>query len=769
MSIKPWPHQRESLEAYRRSPIVFDMSDAGCVSGDTEYLTPTGWKRIDQYTIGDKVAQFLPDEKSIEFVYPVDYVKKPCSTFLRIQPVRGMSQMLSLEHRVLYYTNENSWDVCSAQEYYDEVKRLGPNHCTNRRFVTTFSVKDTKGVNASDEELRLMVAVIADSYISSNTCTIRLKKKRKIVRIRELLSKAGISYREKTCGGAPDFQVFRFTPPWKEKSFSAKWWNATQHQLEIIAEELPYWDGSIDSRPSKGCRFSSCVKESTEFAQYAFAAAKKPCSIKTNIRPDKPIEYIAQARNQDKLIGPGRSSAVSLVKKPKAFKYCFTTPSSFLLLRHRGYIFATGNTGKTIAALIAFAERRRQGGGKAIVYAPKSLLEPAWENDARKAVPDMRVSVAYAENRLEAFQRDADIYVTNNDAVKWVRKNPRFLKGVDTGIIDESSNFKHRDSDRSKAAAWVFKRFKYRAMLSATPTSKSITEIWHQVKLLDDGQRLGTAFSSFRDAVQIPHMRDPRYPKAVEWRDRPGAESSVSEIIADISIRHKFEDVMPDVPGNRSFYMHYTPSPKLLALYRRMQDQAAAMLNETTDEAVVAANAAVLRGKLLQIASGHVYANGKSYNLDPGRTELIAELIGHRKHSVTFYSWGHQRLSLIEELDKRGISWAEFHSTTPNKDRMTIMNDYQSGRYQTVLMHPATGAHGLTLTQGDTTIWCSPHDRPDLLYQGKKRVHRGGQIKETFNLMVSARHTIEPGIYQNLHNELDEADQLLKLIERGQD
>lgn len=430
-------------------------------------------------------------------------------------------------------------------------------------------------------------------------------------------------------------------------------------------------------------------------------------------------------------------------------------------------------TGKTIANLLAFAERRRKGGGKGIIFAPKALLEPAWAEDCMKATPDINCRVAYASNRSDAFgDTDADLYITNNDAVKWVRKYPRVLQGVDTISIDESSNFKHRDSDRSKAMKWVMGRPEiiYRALLSATPWSKSVTELWHQVLLLDRGMRFGTAFSKFRDAVQIGTAKDPRFPQYLEFHDREGADELVMEMLSDICIRHSFEEVMPHVPENRSYYVKYNLPPKLQAFYDRLAEEAYARMQAVAegedDPEIIAANAAVLRNKLLQVASGNAYGEGRRVaELDKSRTELLTELIASRQHSVTFYLWGHQRKALIDTLTKRKIKWTEIAANMPAKARNDVVRNYQDGQYQTLLMHPNTGAHGLTLTRGTATIWGAPHDRPDLIYQGKKRVHRGNQDKETENIMVAARNTLDIPVYKNLFDNLSSSEKFLKMVE----
>ena len=109
-------------------------------------------------------------------------------------------------------------------------------------------------------------------------------------------------------------------------------------------------------------------------------------------------------------------------------------------------------TGKTRVQIELFTERRRNGGGCALVIAPKSLRRPAWENDFAKFAPHITVSVAQAKGRAQAFARPADVYVTNVDATKWLmEQRPEFFARFDTLILDELSAFKHHTSLRSEA------------------------------------------------------------------------------------------------------------------------------------------------------------------------------------------------------------------------------------------------------------------------------------------------------------------------------
>ena len=765
---KAFAHQLKSLKHDLTTDVVFDTSDPGCVSADTEFLTPTGWKRIDQYTPGDHVAQFYPDTREIEFVAPLAYVKKPCAEMIHIAPARGMSQQLSPEHRVLYYREDGTHGVCSAAEFMEGLHKVGPA-AYGRKFCSTFSVRGKSGIDLSDAELRLMVAVIADGHFNSTTsrCVIRLKKDRKVDRLRRLLAKAGVKYNVRICGGQPDFLVFTFNAPRREKEFTAAWWDATQTQLEIIAEEIPHWDSSISTRPSQGVRFSSAVEQSANFAQYAFAAAKKPASFTEMVRVRKErgaeVEYCVHARAQDGLVGPGRKDSVYVAPNPEGFKYCFEVPTSFLLLRHNGYIFATGNTGKTFVAIKAFERRRKKKTGCALILAPKSLLRSTWAADFKKFAPALTVVVATADVRADTFAQKADAYVTNTDAVKWLAKQPKsFFDRFDTLIIDESSAYKHATSQRSKAVAKIAKYFKYKRAMTGTPNGRSITDVWHQAYLLDEGERLGRSFFAFRNSVCVPTQVG-RSDKAIRWDDKEGAEEAVFGLLADIVIRHKFEDCV-DIPANHRYTLEYELSAKQRKAYEQMESTQMLWL-KGKEPSVIAVNAAVVANKLLQVASGAVYGVADDPVLvDDGRYKMVLDLVEERKHSLVFFHWKHQRDALAAEAEKRGITFCVLDGSVNEHERDRLVTGYQAGAYQVMFAHPKSAAHGLTLTRGTTTIWASPTYDLEQFEQGSKRQHRMGQTQKTETITIIAPGTIDERVYEILEKKNARMKNLLDLF-----
>lgn len=420
-------------------------------------------------------------------------------------------------------------------------------------------------------------------------------------------------------------------------------------------------------------------------------------------------------------------------------------------------------TGKTAVAIWDFERRRKKKGGCALVLAPRSLLRSTWYNDFKKFAPTMKVSVATAADRGEAFAATADVYVTNIDAAVWLAKQPKaFFAKFDTLIIDESSAYKHMSSNRSKAVAKITKHFEYRRAMTGTPNGRSITDVWHQVYLLDDGQRLGSSFFQFRNMVCEPKQVG-RNAHAINWTDKDGAEEAVFNLVGDLVIRHKFEDCV-DIPANHRYSMEYVLPPKHRALYDQMEQKQILEFRKK-GKIITAINAAVLANKLLQIASGAVYgAADDAVLVDDGRYSMVTDLIEERKHSLCFFHWKHQRDALVAEADKRGLSFCVIDGSTSDNERNEYVTAYQMGKYQVMYAHPRSAAHGLTLTKGTTTIWTSPTYDLELYEQGSKRQHRMGQTQKTETITIIAPGTVDERVYEILEGKNARMKNLLDLF-----
>lgn len=338
--------------------ITIQIGPYGCVDKDTEFLTPTGWKAISEYTTGDKVAQWVPETGKAEFVTPDAYIKLPCEKFYHFKHIYGLDMMVSPEHRIVYRLRRKGPKIHekTAEEVVAWYKRNGADMV---RIPVTFKAPDAEGLPYTDDELRLAVAICADGYIQrpgQDAVTLNLKKQYKKYRVELLLDRLGIPFTMHKAG--PGYSRYYFHFKLHDKVFGPSWWKATPHQLQVIAEELPNWDGGMSKKGN--LLFRTKQKASADFAQYAFTST----GVKATLALDNKDTYriICSAVGADTVglsggKGPNGKVADNLseVPSPDGFKYCFSVPSTYLILRRNGCIFVTGNSGKTTASIMKIA------------------------------------------------------------------------------------------------------------------------------------------------------------------------------------------------------------------------------------------------------------------------------------------------------------------------------------------------------------------------------------------------------------------------------
>lgn len=416
-------------------------------------------------------------------------------------------------------------------------------------------------------------------------------------------------------------------------------------------------------------------------------------------------------------------------------------------------------TGKTRAHTEGFARR----GGRLLVCAPKSILQPAWGGTIDTFFPGMTYSIANANNREKAFAEKTDVVITNHDAVTWILKNKKVLDGFTELIVDESTAFKNPQAQRSKAIKELSKHFKYRRNLSGTPNPNSILELWHQVYLLDRGQRLGDSYWRFRNAACEPVQVGPRR-EMVEWRDKPGIEAAVFDLLSDISIRHRFEDCV-SIPPNVTRRIEFELPRKCRIAYDDMAENSLLLLEN--GEVVRAVHAASVATKLMQIASGALYTGEDEYAvLDDTRTELVMDLVEERSHTLVAFNWKHQRDQLVEAAKKRGFRFGVIDGEVKGDDRTEVVEQFQAGDLKVVFAHPQSAGHGLTLTKGVATIWTSPTYSAEHYKQFFHRIYRAGQVNQTETIQICAKDTIEERAYNMiLEPKLSRMDLFLSLME----
>lgn len=366
-----FPKLQKMLKGLHKGTLVMLTGPSGCLSCDHEILTPNGWVRIDSWA-GEPILQYNKDSEEAKFIVPQQYHVLPCDKLTKVV-ARGVDQEVSDEHTMLV--------VGQAHGEWREPRTIGAERLIRRynesvkgiqeSFITTFRF-DGEGIDMTEGELRLQVAVMADGHIvkngANNYTVMCFNKERKYKRLLELCETYGLEYDVHKDGG-PDVMIKKggiysvtVWPKTAEKHFSSRYYQCSKKQLGIIIEEVRYWDATI--RGDDGFDYFSTCKEDVDFIQFAAAA----CGYKTSV---KSREYTNSDRHTLWLIKCRRGALSQEVNRlglrslssdknskknfvaftPKdGLKYCFTTDTGFFITRLNGCIVVTGNSGKTTVA-----------------------------------------------------------------------------------------------------------------------------------------------------------------------------------------------------------------------------------------------------------------------------------------------------------------------------------------------------------------------------------------------------------------------------------
>lgn len=385
--------------------------------------------------------------------------------------------------------------------------------------------------------------------------------------------------------------------------------------------------------------------------------------------------------------------------------------------------------GKTSIVLSAVKELKynRFAVSKVLVIAPKKVAEGTWskEKDKWDHTRCLRISrvLGSEKKRIRALYEPADVYIINRENVVWLVDFYKNDWPFDMVVIDESSSFKSHKAKRFKALSAMAPRIKRIVELTGTPSPNGLADLWAQLYLLDEGARLGTRYAGFRERY---FDAGPRHNGIVyKYSAKQGSEEAILSAISDICVSMRAADYLelPDC------IMHEIPvelDPKAAKAYRELERE---MVLELPDDEVTVTSAAALSNKLLQLGNGAIYGEDHSVHEVHGCKiesfmELIESLSASGKSALVFYNYQHDMERLQGALAKTGLVVREL-KTTEDED------DWNAGKIDILLTHPASSAYGLNLQQGGNhVVWFGLNWNYELYTQANKRLHRQGQTEK---------------------------------------
>ena len=382
--------------------------------------------------------------------------------------------------------------------------------------------------------------------------------------------------------------------------------------------------------------------------------------------------------------------------------------------------------GKTATTLMAINEilYNRMDASRVLVVAPKKVAEATWQDEAAKWDNLRHLTfctlLGTQKQRLAALEQCADIYVINREKIPWLVQHYGRAWPFDMVVLDEASSFKSHSSQRFKSLRRVRGRIYKIVELTGTPAPKDYLDLWSQIYLLDEGERLGRTYTAFREKYFTPDRRNGM--TIFSWKPKPGAEEEIQAAISDIVLSAKAADhielpdmIVEDIPVQLD--------EDAATAYRTMELQ---MLLEVDGETITAMQAAALSNKLLQLCNGAVYDTAhEAHTTNTSKLESLSETINALDglSALVFYEFESDKDRILRWLQTRHRGLRIAVMDTADDQRR-----WNAGEIDVLLAHPASCAYGLNLQQGGHHIvWFGLPWNLEWYLQANARLHRQGQ------------------------------------------
>lgn len=422
-------------------------------------------------------------------------------------------------------------------------------------------------------------------------------------------------------------------------------------------------------------------------------------------------------------------------------------------------LFLDPGLGKTAIMYAAFSLlKKKRFVRKMLVIAPLRPAYSVWPAEAEKwdDFNHLKVVVLHGPDKEALLRSDADVFVINPEGLKWLFAHDWKEWPWDVLCVDESTRFKHVNTDRFKLLKPTLPRFARRYILTGSPAPNGLLDLFGQVYILDLGSALGRYITHYR----LAYFDNPDR-QGWLWVPREGAEERIYKKMGPLALRMAATDYLTLPPLVGACGSNSDPLVTWVDLppdARRAYDEMETLLvAEVKAGKVVAANASVASGKCRQIANGGLYASDGAplnlrttsltrdlaYHLHEAKVDAVEEIIEEASGVPTLvaYEFDHDLTRLRRRF---GPDTPYIGGGVTPKRFKEIERGWNAGEIPILLAQPQSVAHGLNLqATRANVIWHSLTWDFEAYEQFYKRVWRQGQQHTVFVHHVLARNTVD--------------------------
>lgn len=464
------------------------------------------------------------------------------------------------------------------------------------------------------------------------------------------------------------------------------------------------------------------------------------------------------------------------IRAPSPILYDYDWPGKFTALDHqqdtaslltiyrRAFVLNETGTMKTASALWAADYLMRRGLVKRVLIAAKlSTLKRVWLEEIFNVLMHRSAVIVHdsREKRLEKLKRDVDFYIINHEGVELVADELRRRKDIELIIYDEASELRNAGTNKWKEMNALVNPYGQQShhrlwLMTATPCPNAPTDSWALARLVSP-MRVPAHFNAWKRATMLQVS-------TYKWIPKHGS-SELAFNAMHPAVRYRKQDCLqlpPLVTEEREVPL----SKQQVEYYEEMRLR---LVAETQAGAITAANAGDKINKLRQILCGAIRFGDIDYvRLDHApRLKVLLECIQEAAAKViVIVPFKGITRYLAEEVAEH-YSCAVLNGDVSITKRDEIISAFKMNEDPRVLLcHPKVMAHGLNLTEADTTIFYAPIYSNDEAMQVIERFNRPGQTRKmTVIRMGAAKLPLEWSIYRQIDDRQEGQASILDLYQ----
>lgn len=403
-----------------------------------------------------------------------------------------------------------------------------------------------------------------------------------------------------------------------------------------------------------------------------------------------------------------------------------------------GALFMEMGTGKTRAA-IELVYKRQQRIGNVIWFCPVSLKETIAYEITKHTGKDGEIVKFDNQTSIENVNKAAFWHIVGIESMsssdRVVLTVNSLINQYSFVIIDESSFIKTHNAIRTRRITDLAAKAKYRLLLTGTPISQGIVDLYSQMRFLSPDILSYHSFYSFA-SNHLEYSEE--YPGLI-------VRSHKTDLLAK-----KIEPYVYQVTKKECLDL---PDKLFDSVYFRMTDEQRETYEQAKWDLLLSLEVDEIDSyaifqlftALQQVVSGFRNYNNTLYEFPHYRMDILLSTIDRLPENEKVIVWCKYRYSLqaiSEKLDKVSL----FYGDLTEKQRGIELEKFRADN-RFLVATQATGGHGLTLNESHYVIFYENEFKYANRLQAEDRCHRIGQTQNVTYIDIGCLDSIDERIH----------------------